>query len=661
MKIEFLGVCGGLLISQQMIAQTDSIANTQELSDVVVTATNGIKSKFRADNTEIIGKGQLIRAACCNLGESFTTNPSVDVSYSDAATGARQIKLLGLSGTYVQMLTENIPNLRGAALPYSLGYVPGPWMQSIQVSKGASSVKNGYESTTGQINIEFLKPQGVDGVHANVYLDSELKTEVNLDGSIHLNDRLSTATLLHFENRQMDHDGNSDGFMDMPKLRQYNLMHRWAYVSPVWISQLMLRGLRDERDGGQSRKHANPVSSEPLYSTSVKTNRYEMQWKNGFTINADHNTSVALMLHGSWHDADHIFGMTQYDVTQKNGYAQLMFETDFNDNHNLSVGASFNHNYYDERFNPLGASPNAESKVTKETTPGIYAQYTYKLGEKLTVMPGVRWDHSSHYGSFVTPRLHIKYSPSSVITFRTSVGKGYRSPHALAENVTLLASGRDIIIDSDIKQEEAWNAGASIGMNIPISGKNLELNAEYYYTDFKHQMIMNFDGSKGEHTLSIENLDGKSYSHTLQVDATYPLLSGMSATAAFRLNDVKCTYDGVLRKKPLTSRYKGLLTLSYKTPLELWQFDVTGQLNGGGELYDQSRYPAYFQLQAQITRDFRNFSLYLGGENLTNYKIDNPIINSHHPWNAAFDATQVWGPITGAMAYIGVRFKLEKL
>ena len=661
MRIEFLGVCGGLLISQQMIAQTDSIANTQELSDVVVTATNGIKSKFRADNTEIIGKGQLIRAACCNLGESFTTNPSVDVSYSDAATGARQIKLLGLSGTYVQMLTENIPNLRGAALPYSLGYVPGPWMQSIQVSKGASSVKNGYESTTGQINIEFLKPQGVDGVHANVYLDSELKTEVNLDGSIHLNDRLSTATLLHFENRQMDHDGNSDGFMDMPKLRQYNLMHRWAYVSPVWISQLMLRGLRDERDGGQSRKHANPVSSEPLYSTSVKTNRYEMQWKNGFTINADHNTSVALMLHGSWHDADHIFGMTQYDVTQKNGYAQLMFETDFNDNHNLSVGASFNHDYYDERFNPLGASPNAESKVTKETTPGIYAQYTYKLGEKLTVMPGVRWDHSSHYGSFVTPRLHIKYSPSSVITFRTSVGKGYRSPHTLAENVTLLASGRDIIIDSDIKQEEAWNAGASIGMNIPISRKNLELNAEYYYTDFKHQMIMNFDGSKGEHTLSIENLDGKSYSHTLQVDATYPLLSGMSATAAFRLNDVKCTYDGVLRKKPLTSRYKGLLTLSYKTPLELWQFDVTGQLNGGGELYDQSRYPAYFQLQAQITRDFRNFSLYLGGENLTNYKIDNPILNSHHPWSAGFDATQVWGPITGAMAYIGVRFKLEKL
>lgn len=661
MRNTYLGLLGFLFASQQTVAQTDSVADTRELKAVVVKATNGIKSRFRVDNAEIIGQGQLIRAACCNLGESFTANPSVDVSYSDAATGARQIKLLGLSGTYVQMLTENVPNLRGAALPYSLGYVPGPWMQSIQVSKGASSVKNGYESTTGQINIEFLKPQGTDGIRANVYQDSELKTEVNLDGSVHLNERLSTATLIHFENRQMDHDGNGDGFMDMPKLRQYNLMHRWAYVSPHWISQLMLRGLHDERNGGQSRKHSAASSSEPLYTTAVKTNRYEALWKNGFTLNADHNTSVALMLHGSWHDADNMFGRTEYDVTQKNGYAQLMFETDITEHHNLSVGASLNHDYYDERFNPLGTLARAESTVSKETTPGVYAQYTYKLGEKLTVMPGVRWDHSSRYGGFFTPRLHVKYSPNSIVTLRTSVGKGYRSPHALAENVSLLASGREIFVSPDLKQEEAWNTGASLGFNIPLFGRNLELNAEYYYTDFVNQMIMNFDGASGQHTLRFENLDGKSYSHTFQVDATYALFSGMTATAAFRLNDVKCTYDGSLRQKPLTSRYKGLLTLSYKTPLELWQFDVTGQLNGGGELYDQSSYPAYFQLQAQVTREFHRFSLYLGGENLTNYKIDDPIRHAHHPWSAAFDATQVWGPVTGAMAYVGVRFKLEKL
>ena len=645
-----------LPLRAQVVEPADSLLQGQALEDVVVKAARSTRSSARVESVELIGESQLIRAACCNLGESFTTNPSVDVSYSDAATGARQIKLLGLSGTYVQMLTENIPNLRGASLPSSLGYVPGPWMQSIQVSKGASSVKNGYESLTGQINIEFLKPQATDGIRGNAYLDSERKLELNLDGSVHLNDRLSTGTLLHFENRQMDHDGNGDGFMDMPKIRQYNVMHRWAYVSPIWISQLSMRLLRDERTGGQSAKHSAGMT-EPLYTTLVKTNRYEAQWKNGFTIDADHNTSLALMLHGSWHDAWNTFGLTQYDVTQKNGYAQLMFETDVTEQHNLSVGASLNHDAYNERgsqsLTPLGKS--------KETTVGLYAQYTYKLGDRLTVMPGLRWDHSSRYGSFVTPRLHVKYTPWELLTLRASAGKGYRTPHALAENTPALASGRTVLIDTDLQQEEAWNMGLSAALNIPVSGKRLELNAEYYYTDFIHQLLINYDGTRGAHTLSFENLQGKSYSHTFQVDATYPFFSGFTATGAFRLNDVKCTYDGVLRQKYLTSRYKGLLTLSYKTPLELWQFDVTGQLNGGGELYDRTTYPAYFQLQAQVTREFRHFSVYLGGENLTNYKLNNPIQYAHQPWSSAFDATQIWGPVTGAMAYIGIRIKFEKL
>ena len=213
-----VGRYGFLLLSwiglQCVTAQTevpDSIYSEHALDGVTVKAPVRTKLLSRTENTELIGQGQLIRAACCNLGESFTTNPSVDVSYSDAATGAKQIRLLGLSGTYVQLLTENVPNLRGAALPYALGYVPGPWMQSIQVSKGASSVKNGYESTTGQINIEYLKPQGTDGVRANAYLDSQLKYELNADASVHLTDRLSTSLLLHYEDRQRDHDADGDG------------------------------------------------------------------------------------------------------------------------------------------------------------------------------------------------------------------------------------------------------------------------------------------------------------------------------------------------------------------------------------------------------------------------------------------------------------------
>lgn len=631
-------------------SHNDSIGTKEhQLADVVVTASKGTKARFRIENTENIGQNQLIRAACCNLGESFVSNPSVDVSYSDAATGAKQIKLLGLSGTYVQMMTENMPNLRGGSMPYALGYTPGPWMQSIQVSKGASSVKNGYESITGQINIEYMKPQAIDGIRANAYIDSQLKYELNADGSIHLNDKLSTSLLVHYEHRQRTHDGNGDGFIDMPKQRQWNVMHRWAYVSPVWISQLSMRVLRDERISGQHENHA--TSSTPLYTTDVTTNRYEAQWKNGFTINADHNASIALMLQGAWHDAKNRFGNTFYDFTQKTFYAQLMYETDIEEINNIAIGASLNHDYYKETSSlPFPLTP-------CETTPGAYAQYTLKVDEIFTAMAGVRVDHSNIHGTFATPRLHLKYSPSDMLTIRASAGKGYRTPHALAENTPMLASGRMIKVAEHLKQEEAWNYGLSASLNIPVAGKTLELNAEYYYTHFLQQMVINVDGHSGEHTLLFSNLDGKSYSHTLQLDATYPFFEGFTTTAAFRYNDARTTYDGILRQRPLTSRFKGLITMSYKTPLELWQFDVTGQLNGHGELYDHTSYPTYFQLQAQVTREFRTFSLYVGGENLTNYRISNPILHAHNPWSPAFDATQVWGPTDGAMAYIGIRYK----
>ena len=638
----------------------DTVPRSQNLHNVTVKASPGGKSRFRVTNTDIIGKGELMRAACCNLGESFTTNPSVDVSYSDAATGARQIKLLGLSGTYVQMLTENMPNLRGASIPYSLAYVPGPWMQSIQVSKGAASVKNGYESITGQINVEYLKPQGTDGIRANAYADTELKQEANLDGSLHLNERLSVSGLLHFENRQTDHDGDGDGFMDMPKLRGWNAMARMAYVSPRWISQLSFKALADERESGMSHHGTNHTT--PHYGIEVNTHRYEAQWKNGLTLDPEHNTSVALMLNGSIHDASNRFGRTLYDANQKSGYAQLMFETDFTDRHNLSVGAAVNHDTYSQSldlYNPLTGDRQNLFGPRHETTSGIYAQYTFKQGERFTLMPGLRWDYSSVYGGFLTPRLHLKYSPTDRLTLRASAGKGYRSPHALAENVSLLASGKTLIATEKLRQEEAWNTGFSASFRLPIFGKTLELNLDYYYTDFSQQLVINPDGAKGYDTFSFENLSGKSRTHAAQIDATYPFFAGFTATGAFRYTDARTTYDGNLRRRPLTSRYKSLLTLAYKTPLELWHFDLTGSLNGGGELYDHSHYPAYFQLQAQLTRDFPRFAIYIGGENLTGYTIPQPIRGAANPWASAFDATQVWGPVSGAMAYIGLRFKWE--
>ena len=104
---------------------------------------------------------------------------------------------------------------------------------SIQVSKGASSVKNGYESITGQINVEFKKPQTTRSVSANLFANSLAKIGANFDGNIHLNQRVSTALLAHYENNLMAHDSNDDGFMDFPRVEQYNFQNRWAYGRPL--------------------------------------------------------------------------------------------------------------------------------------------------------------------------------------------------------------------------------------------------------------------------------------------------------------------------------------------------------------------------------------------------------------------------------------------
>ena len=632
----------------------DSIFKDQTLQEVKAVARKPGTSRLAgAVNAIAMNKDELFKAACCNLGESFTTNPSVDVAYNDATTGARQIKLLGLSGTYVQMLTENLPNFRGAAIPYALGYVPGPWMKGIQVSKGSASVKNGYESITGQINVDYLQPEDEQQVEVNLFGDTKSRIEANADANVHLSDKWATEILLHHENIIKNHDDNSDGFYDMPGREQYNVQNRWVYKGKSYIFHGGLGALKEIRSSGQDGEH---VHSDDIYRIKLHTNRYEGYMKHAFILNHEHGTNIAFMSSASMHQLDARYGNKFYDLNEKNLYGSLMFETNFSTQHNLSLGLSFNHDYLGQNL----------GKNEKETTPGAYAQYTYTLGTKLTAMAGVRFDHSSLYGNFFTPRFHVKYSPVDAISIRLSAGKGYRTVFGMAEYNYLLASGRSLNISKGLKQEEAWNYGLSTAFYIPMFGKTLKLNAEYYYTDFRNQAVVDYDANK--EFISIYNLMGKSYSHTFQIDASYPLLKVLEITAAYRLNDVKCTYDygKTLKEKPLTSKYKALFTASYKTPLGLWQFDATVQLNGGGrnpepyQLADGSRswsprFHSFEQVSAQVTRWFRHWSIYVGGENLTGFKQKTPIYGAGNPWGSDFEPTLVWGPVEGRMFYAGVR------
>ena len=629
--------------------QTDTI-KTQNLSDVTITSRRaGTRKMGGAMNGIMINKEEVFKAACCNLGESFTTNPSVDVNYSDAATGAKQIKLLGLSGTYVQMLAENLPIFRGAAAPYALDYVPGPWMSGIQVSKGASSVKNGYESITGQIDVEYLKPDDEEGATLNLYGNTKSRMDANADANIHLTDKLSSELLLHYHDDYGHHDDNNDGFLDQPNVRQWNLQNRWHYRNSNYIFHGGISVIKEKREGGQTEHTSH------LYKIGIETNRYEGYMKHAFILDPEHGTNIAVMTNLSMHQLDANYGHKHYDVNQKNAYAQLLFETNFTKKHSLSTGLSLNHDYL--------------TRDEKETTPGIYAQYTYNLNDKVVAMVGVRADHSSRYGTFLTPRFHLKLTPNEIVSLRLSVGKGYRSVWALAENNYLLASGRLLVID-DLNQEQAWNTGISSSFYVPLFGKTLKLNAEYYHTHFNEQTVIDYDSDPTQ--IRITNLNGQSYSNTFQIDASYPVVSGLELTVAWRWNDVKSTYGGKLMEKPLTSRYKGLVTASYKTPLGIWQFDATLQLNGGGRMPTpytladstpswDSRFSAYEQVSAQITRWFRHFSVYVGGENLTGFRQKQSIINAADPWSSTFDPTMVWGPVHGAMFYAGIRINIGRL
>ncbi len=641
----------------------DTIAPQQkELNQAQVTAQRKPVSKLTGpENGFVLSRTELFKAACCNLGESFTTNPSVDVSYSDAATGAKQIKLLGLAGSYVQMLTENVPDFRGAASPYSLGYVPGPWMQSIQVSKGSASVKNGYESITGQINVEYKKPQTDPSLEVNLYGDTKSRLEANFDGNVHFKQpKLSTALLAHYEDNFGHHDENNDGFLDKPNVRQVNLMNRWAWMGDNYIFQAAVSGLSEKRTGGQTHHTVKHVEQE-LYTIGNETTRFTAFAKNAFIFDKERGTNLALILSGNYHDADANYGHRLYNVTQRTGYASLIFETNFSELHNLSAGASLNHDDYDQRYRLTHNTDETPTTLTeRETIPGVYAQYTFNLHDKWVLMGGLRYDHSSVYGSFLTPRFHVKYAPNHVFNLRLSAGKGYRTVHALGEFNYLLASNRQLTIADHLKQEAAWNYGASANVKLPVGGHILDLSAEYYYTHFNEQVVADYD-TDAQH-IYLTNLNGhRSYSHTMQLEASYTPVRGLSLTAAYRYNIVRQFTGGRVQEKPFTYRFKGLLTLSYKTPLELWQFDLTAQLNGGGRLLANgddaaaTSFPAYGQLNAQITRWFRHCSVYVGGENLTNYKQRNPILHAAHPWSEQFDATQVWGPVHGAMAYAGIR------
>jgi outer membrane cobalamin receptor len=659
---------------------------------------NSLISKLNAQQTQVINIGELQRAACCNLAESFETNASVDVSYSDAVSGAKQIQLLGLSGIYSQIMTENVPLIRGLASTYGLNYIPGSWMESIQISKGTASVVNGYESTTGQINVEYKKPENAEKFYINLYENSNLRFETNIDGSLKMNDKLSTMLLIHVDEFDNKIDQNHDGFMDIPKLQTYNIFSRWDYINPgKMVSKFGIKYLDETRDGGQMDFNKGTMNFDTTgisnntkkYGFEIHTKRLEGFWKNGFFIKNHPEASIGLILSGVNHEQSGFYGLDQYNGHERSFYANLIFNTSFKKNtHKIAAGLSYMLDDYRENFTEdsltylyqinhgstnrdlytLVGSKNVNFIMNRtEFVPGAFFEYTLNLKEKFTMIAGLRGDYDNLWGFFITPRLHLRYKFNESTFLRGSIGMGYRTANVLAENSALFVSQRSFVFTEPLKQEKAVNFGLNFTKDFKLFHKKATFDIDAYRTSFINQVVVNTDSLPN--AVFFSNLHGRSYSNSIQAQLITEPVKRLSVTMAFRVNDVKQTENGVLREKPFVDLYKGLVTLSYATKFEKWIFDLTGQLNGPARIPDTkklpsnlqqaSHSPAYFQLLGQITKKLKYIDIYIGGENLTNFTQDDRISEYLRPFHTNFDASMVWGPVVGMTVYAGIRLIIK--
>lgn len=673
---------------------------TENLKGVDVTAKVGdnYMSKISVHNTQVVTGGELKKAACCNLSESFETNASVDVNYSDAITGAKQIQLLGLSGIYSQVQTENVPLLRGLGSTFGLSYIPGSWMESIQISKGASSVANGYESITGQINVEYKKPAMSEKLLINLYGNSFGRYEGNATTAHKFNDKLSTMVMLHGDFNDHTFDRNHDNFMDIPKTTTANFMNRWDYTIPGrYISRLAIKYLAEDRSGGTMNFDKNTFNADTAdinhgtepYGFGLKTWRTEVFWKNGLISKTKPDNSVALIVSAVNHEQSGFFGVNHYYGLQRSFSSNLLYNSIIgNTFHKFITGLSFNYDDFTERYqqkqfiykyqvdgfitpeNLFVVDHSIDTLYNwnrSETSAGAFFEYSHHIKEVITIVTGIRADINSRYGSFITPRFNFHWDINEKTSLRASAGLGYRSANVISENLSLLASQRKLLFTEKLNMEKAVNYGINLSRDIKLFKRNAQLSLDVYRTDFMNQVIVDMDASPT--SVSFYNLHGKSYANSYQLQFTVEPVKRLSLLFAYRINDVKMTIDSTLVRKPFVNRYKGLCTASYLTKNKRWQFDYTMQFNGSSRLPDQSKMPlslqrssttpAYIISNAQVTLKLKKYEFYIGGENLGDFRQTDPIIEAAYPYHTHFDTSMIWGPVTGRLLYAGLRFTLK--
>jgi outer membrane receptor for ferrienterochelin and colicin len=649
-----------------------------DLETVVVTAEKKATSISLKDpfNVVTLSSKELLKAACCNLSESFENNASIDVNYSDAVSGTKQIKMLGLTNPYISITQENIPSVRGASQAYGLGFTPGTWIESIQITKGAGSVINGFESIAGQINTELKKPFTDSPLFINAYASMNGRLEFNTHINQKLNDNWSTGMYLHVDNRSWRQDLNDDNFIDASLTNQFNLLNRWQYTNNEsgWVSFTDFRFMNDSKQGGEI--DFNPERdkySTTTWGSEILTKRFDLSNKTGYVFKDQNYKSLGLQTSYNFHDQNSYFGLRQYDIKHQSLFTQFNYNSILNNTRNkFKTGVSIAYDSYDEFF--------IDADLTrKENSIGAFFEYTYDNGENLSVVAGIRADTHNIIGEFITPRLHVRYNPWKTMVLRGSVGKGTRSASVFAENQQYLASSRAFNLESTgsgaygLNPEEAWNYGISALQKFTFLGRKAELSADYFSTYFKEQVVVDVDSNPYE--VSFYNLEGKSVANSFQTDFNYKIAKHFDLRLSYKYYDVVTDYKTGTFSKPLLAKDRVLANLSYETHYlnekgSRWKFDATWNWTGKQRLPNTKGNPVEYQLNDyanpysrlnfQVTKVFSTqFEVYLGGENILGYTQENPILGTDDPFGRNFDSTIIYAPVQGARIYSGLRFNLQ--
>jgi outer membrane receptor for ferrienterochelin and colicin len=660
--------------------ESDTISsNTQDhgnheknIEEVKLSASRASTSLSKKDAGLIfnIDKKELLKAACCNLSESFETNATVDVSFSNAVTGTKQLKMLGLDQKYTSLTKELLPEIRGLASAYGLNFIPGRWIESIQLTKGGSTVTNGYESITGQINTELLKNSEKPETSLNLFSDFNGRAEANITSVSPINEKWSQTFLLHGNGTFGNTDMNDDGFLDRPKGTQINAAYLLNYndlEKSGFGSHFGINFVKDNRTAGQTDFDKKlPQDKQNAYGVGIDISRFQVWNKTGYVFKGKPYQSIGWMNQYVYHQQDSFFGLRNYSGKQNTFYSNLIFESIIgNTNHKYKAGASFMYDGYDETYLTTPYKRN-------EIVPGAFAEYTL-TGLKYTLVAGARVDFHNLAGTQFTPRLNFKYDFTPQTILRLSAGRGFRTASVFAENQQYFASNRTVQIIQNggdiygLKPEIAWNYGASLQQEFKIFGRKSSIVADFFRTDFQDQVMVDLDRSPQQ--LVFYNLDGKSFANSLQVQWDFIPLKNFEVKVAYKYYDVQADYLDGRREVPFMAKNRGFVNLAYSTNKSkkggFWSFDTTLNWVGKQRLPNTLSNPAEFQLSeysnsyailnAQVSRNFnKKIRAYFGGENLTSYNQKNAIVDFKNPFGNYFDGGMVYAPIMKANFYVGL-------